>query len=121
MGVISGEAVTIMGEEQISDEVKIRFVRTIEYHAEISHTRIDGGAWSRASDSSGISPTAQHSIGLLIAEEFARTARLLYMSSERAGEKLLAAVAEFVRTGQCASNADEDSVCGRTCPVCREK
>lgn len=112
---------TIMRQEQLGEGVKLRFIRTVEYRAEISHKLVDNdGLWNRASERSE-GELLERYFPLFSAEEFARAARFLYLSSERAGNKLLTAVVAFVKTGECASNADEDSVCGGTCPVCRKE
>jgi hypothetical protein len=50
--------------------------------------------------------------------EFATIARLLYVTDSRSGQKLLRAVTSYVCTGECNSNAEEDSVCGGVCAVC---
>lgn len=52
---------------------------------------------------------------------FALLARSLYVLDNRAGTKLLNAVTSFVYSGECDSNAEEDSVCGETCPICNDE
>lgn len=56
----------------------------------------------------------------IIITNFAILSRSIYLSSQYVAAKLIQAIRGYVENGACISSADEDSVCGGTCEVCKE-